>query len=255
MSDLAARLAAAGCIAADEEAALLLERGGTDTELVERLVQRRLAGEPLAWITGHTEFCGVRLNIDPGVYVPRPHTEIVAETAAARLPAAGTAVDLCTGSGAIAAVLTTRHPAARVFATDLDPVAVTCARGNGVDAREGDLAAPLPADLTGHVDVVTAVTPYVPSHELGLLQRDTFRFESTLAYAGGDDGLATARRVLAAATSLLRDGGSIVLELGAGQAELLTGDLTRSGYIDCQLLQDDEGDERGLVAIFAGGRL
>lgn len=255
MSDVAAQLAAAGFIAADEEAALLHERAGGDTELLETLVHRRLDGEPLAWITGHVEFCGARLHIDPGVYVPRPHTEIVAEAAAARLPDTGTAVDLCTGCGTIAAVLTTRHPAARVFATDLDPAAVACARANGVDARPGDLAAPLPADLTGHVDVVTAVTPYVPSHELALLQRDTLRFESTLAYAGGADGLDTARRVLSAAAGLLRVGGSIVLELGAGQADLLAGDLARSRYIDCQFLQDDEGDERGLAARFAGGGL
>ena len=129
--------------------------------------------------------------VQPGVYVPRWHTESVAWRAVARMPRGGTGIDLCTGSGAIAAVLIAEREA-RMVATDLDPLCVACARANGVDARVGDLF----DGETGPFDVVTAVVPYVPTSDLPLLQRDTFAFETTLAYDGGEDGLDLARRVV-----------------------------------------------------------
>ena len=152
---------------------------------------RRLTGEPLAWITGTVEFCGRTILVQPGVYVPRWHTESVAWRAVARMPRGGTGIDLCTGSGAIAAVLIAERDA-RMLATDLDPLCVACARANGVDARVGDLF----DGETGPFDVVTAVVPYVPTSDLPLLQRDTFAFETTLAYDGGEDGLDLARRAV-----------------------------------------------------------
>src|SRR5689334_19362896 len=146
---LAERLAAAGFIAAAEEAAELLARAGGDPGRVDALVERRLAGEPLAWITGGVVFCGRRLRVDPGVYVPRPHTELLARRAVARCPPEGVAVDLCTGCGAVAATLAAGRPRARVLATDVDERAVACARANGVDAHLGDLFEPVPAGLDG----------------------------------------------------------------------------------------------------------
>ncbi|HEX6387794.1 MAG TPA: methyltransferase, partial [Solirubrobacteraceae bacterium] len=153
------------------------------------------------------------MRVDPGVYVPRWHSEQLAERAAARLPADGVAIDLCTGSGAIAKLLMTRRPGARVVATDVDGRAVACARANGVEAYEGDLFAPLPAGLVA--DVVVGVVPYVPTAELGLLQRDTFTFETTLGYEGGADGTDVLRRVITEAP--LRPGGALLLELGGDQ--------------------------------------
>jgi release factor glutamine methyltransferase len=245
---LARRLAAAGFVAADAEAEELEARAGADAALLEALLARRLAGEPLAWVTGGTRFCGRRLHVDAGVYVPRPHTELLAARAVARSPAAGAAVDACTGCGAIAATLAAERPGARVVATDIDERAVACARRNGVDARLGDLLAPLPATLAGAVDVVVAVVPYVPTPELRLLQRDTFAFESPLAYDGGADGAVLLRRLVTEAARVLRPGGALLLELGGDQACLLAPDLAREGYGDVAVLVDTDGDVRGVEA-------
>ena len=167
------------------------------------------------------------------MYVPRWHTEALARRALELVPEGGTAVDLCTGTGALARVL--MQKAARVVACDLDPRAVENARANGVEAYAGDLFAPLPPDV--RPDVVTAVVPYVPTPELPLLQRDTLAFESTLAYDGGPDGLALVRRVLAEAPP----GATLLLEMGEPQVRALgVGEPIR----------DDEGDVRGIEASF-----
>ncbi len=254
MPELADRLAAAGFLSAREEAEELRTAAGGDEALLAELAERRLAGEPLAWIAGSAGFCGLRVRTDPGVYVPRPHTEQLALRAAGRLPAGGIAVDVCTGSGAVAAVLADRRPGATVIATDVDERAVACARANGVEARAGDLFAPLPPELRGRVDVVTGVVPYVPAPELGSLQRDTFAFESPLAYDGGPDGTTILRRALEGAATALRPGGGALLELGGDQADLLAGDLDRLGFAVDAVLADEDGDVRGIEATLAGSR-
>jgi release factor glutamine methyltransferase len=254
MPELADRLAAAGFLSAREEAEELREAAGGDGDLLAGLAERRLAGEPLAWIVGTTGFCGLRVRVDRGVYVPRPHTEELALRAAERLPADGIAVDVCTGSGAVAAVLADLRPDATVIATDVDERAVACARANGVDARAGDLFAPLPAELRGRVHVVTGVVPYVPAQELASLQRDTFAFESRLAYDGGPDGTVVLRRALEGAATVLRPGGAALLELGGGQADLLAADLDRLGFTVDAVLADDDGDVRGIEATLTRSR-
>ncbi len=248
---LTARLASAGFIAADEEAAELLARADGDVDLLDALVERRLTGEPLAWITGRTCFCGLEIRVDPGVYVPRWQSEPLARRAAERLPAHGVAIDLCTGAGAVARTLMAAHPGARVVASDIEERATRCARANGVDAHTGDLFAPLPSRLEGRVDVVVGVAPYVPTPELPLLQRDTLTFESTLAYDGGADGTDILRRVLAKSPRFLRRGGALLLELGGDQASALDGDLARLGYADVRTLVDGDGDLRGIEATLA----
>jgi release factor glutamine methyltransferase len=245
-------LGEAGFVAADEEAEDLLGTAAGDGELLDALVARRLTGEPIAWITGRISFCGLELRVDPGVYVPRWHTEPLARRAAERLADEGTAIDLCTGTGAIAAVLRAARPAARVVATDLDERAVVCARANGVDAYHGDLFAPVPAELRGRVDVVAGVVPYVPTPSLPLLQRDTFAFESGLSYDGGDDGTDVLRRVLVDSTAFLRPGGALLLELGGDQADLLGPELDRLRYDDVERLFDEEDDVRGIEATLTG---
>ncbi len=245
---LTALLSRAGFIAADEEAGELLARAAGDGRLLDSLVQRRLTGEPLAWITGCTRFCDVQVAVDRGVYVPRWQTEQLTRRAVQRLPDDGVAVDLCTGSGAIARVLATQRPLARVVASDVDERAVACAAANGVDAYLGDLFAPLPPGLRGAVDVVVAVVPYVPTPALPLLQRDTFTFETTLAYDGGPDGTDVLRRVVHDSAAFLRAGGALLLELGAGQAALLEGDLAGLGYAGVRVLRHEDGDVRGIEA-------
>ena len=228
----------------------LFERADGDEEVLESLVDRRLRGEPIAWIVGYATFCGVRINIHEGVYVPRWQSEPLVHRASERLSEHGIAVDLCTGSGAIATVLRSRRTAARIVATDLDERAVACARSNGVDVYRGDLFEPLPRDLRGQVDVIIAVVPYVPTWRLDVLPRDTFNFEAPLSYDGGPDGVTVLRRVLGNSPDFLRPGGTLLLEIGGDQAEILAPDIARLGFEDVAMLSDDDGDVRGLELTF-----
>lgn len=247
---LAELLADAGFVAAGEEADELLARADGDAELLGALVARRLAGEPLAWITGSVAFCGLEVGVDPGVYVPRWQSEPLARNAVDCLPATGVAIDLCTGSGAIARTLKVNRPGAQVVASEIDERAVACAAANEVEVYQGDLFDPLPRALEGRVDVVVAVVPYVPTPSLPLLQRDTFTFESALSYDGGPDGTDILRRALRASPRFLRPGGALLLELGGRQAEELDDDLARLGYEDVRVLSDEDGDVRGIEARF-----
>jgi release factor glutamine methyltransferase len=188
--------------------------------------------------------------VDAGVYVPRAQTEELARRAGAALPPSGRAVDLCTGSGAVAAHLRHEVPTALVVGTDIDPAAAACARRNGVVAVVADLDPPLRA--VGGVDVVTAVAPYVPTDELRLLPADVQRHEPRLALDGGDDGLHLARRVVTAAARLLRPGGSLLLEVGGHQDEALAPWLGESGFVEVGWWHDAEGDLRGVIARRAG---
>jgi release factor glutamine methyltransferase len=241
-------------VAADDEAALLVRRAGGDPALLDALVARRLTGEPLAWICGSTTFCGVEVRVDPGVYVPRSHSEPLARQAAARLPEGGTVLDVCCGSGAIALAVARARPGARVVATDVDERAVACARANGVEVYAGDLFDPVPQELVGHLDVVVGVVPYVPTSALGLLQRDTFAFESAGPYDGGPDGGAILRRVAAEARPVLVEGGTLLLELGGDQFGPLAEHLEALGYRVATPMVDDEGDVRGIEATWASHR-
>jgi release factor glutamine methyltransferase len=248
LADLTAQLARGGFIAAEDEAKELLARAAADDELLGSLVGRRLTGEPLAWIIGRVSFCGVEIRVDPGVYVPRWQSEPLARSAVECLPDAGVAVDLCTGSGAIAKVLTTHRPGARVVASDIDGRAVACAAANGVEVYRGDLFDPLPRALEERVDVIVGVVPYVPTPALAMLQRDTFTFESTLAYDGGPDGTDVLRQVIHESPRFLRRGGALLLEVGGHQADGLPAEMARLGYSDISVLVDDEGDVRGIAS-------
>ncbi|MHB8681649.1 MAG: N5-glutamine methyltransferase family protein [Acidimicrobiales bacterium] len=237
------RLRAAGCVAAEEEAAELVE-GAPDQATLEAWIARRERGEPLAWITSRLRFCGCWVHVDPGVYVPRPQTEALARRAAA-LVGAGRLADLCTGTGAVAAGVKAAAPGAAVVGVDLDPRAVANARRNGVAAAVGDLAAPL---ASGAFDVVSVVAPYVPTAALGLLPRDVVSYEPARALDGGPDGLAVLRGAVADAARVLRDGGWLVVELGGEQDVLLAPVLSRAGFGNFETWTDDDGDLRGLAA-------
>jgi release factor glutamine methyltransferase len=237
-------LSRAGCVAADEEAAELADAAAGDMARLATQLHRRLAGEPLAWVTGRVTFGDRVLRIDPGVYVPRWQSLDLVERAARHLRTR--AIDLCTGSGAVAAALTARRPEARVVATDSAPAAVACARANGVDAILGDLFEPVPSDWIGHADVVVAVVPYVPTGALRVLPRDTLAYESATHYDGGPDGTALLGRVVAEAPRFLRPGGALVLELGGDQADRVGVAMDRRGYTRIETWCDDDGDVRGI---------
>ena len=239
-------LADAGCVAPDAEAEALLAAEAEGVGPVEELVARRVAGEPLAWIVGRVVFCGLRVRVDRGVFVPRPQTEAMARRAAALLPPTGTAVDLCTGSGAVAVVMMGARPRATVVGTDVDPVAIACARSNGVDALLGDLDEPIPASVRGVVDVVTAVVPYVPTEELHLLPRDVLANEPRLAIDGGPGGTAVLRRAVEAAARFLHPGGTVLLEIGGDQAKGMRQTLAALGFVGITVHRDGDGLDRAI---------
>jgi len=235
-SDVVARLRAAGCVFAEDEARLLISAALTPAELTA-MVDRRAAGQPLEHVIGWAEFCGLRIAVDPGVFVPRRRTEFLVEQAAALVRlAAGTppvVVDLCCGSGAVGAAIAAALGRAELHAADIDPAAVACARRNlaaaGGRVYAGDLYQPLPATLRGRVDVLAANVPYVPTEEVGLLPPEARTHEPLLALDGGTDGLDILRRVAAAAPRWLAPGGHLLTEISERQAQRAAAAVAASG--------------------------
>ncbi len=243
---VADRLKAAGCIAAEEEAEELIA-AAPNGSVLEVFISRRERGEPLAWITGATQFCGHSVLVDPGVFVPRQQTEELARRAAVLLDVEGERrrlVDLCTGSGAIAVHVKWAFPNANVVAVDSDMGAAICARRNGVMAIRGDLDQPL---CLGAFDVVTAVAPYVPTADLRFLPSDVLRYEPRRSLDGGPDGLVLVRRAVAAAARVLRPGGWLLTEVGGDQDRRLVSTLDACGFGAVTTWSDAEGELRGLA--------
>jgi release factor glutamine methyltransferase len=235
---LVAALRAAGCVFAEEEARLLLDEASSPAELMA-WAARRMAGEPLEYVVGWAAFAGVRVAVEPGIFVPRRRSELVVAVAV-REPA-DLVVDLCCGAAPFGAALSRQWPNAEVHAADSDPDAVACARRNLPPERvhEGDLYAALPADLKGRVDLLVANAPYVPTDAIATMPRDARDHEHRVALDGGADGLAVLRRVVADAPAWLRPGGRLVVETGRDQAERLAAMAVAVG-MSASIETDDE---------------
>jgi release factor glutamine methyltransferase len=240
---LVARLRAAGCVFAEEEAALLLAAAG-GTAALEPLVVRRAAGEPLETILGWAELAGVRVVCAPGVFVPRTRTGLMVRLAADRLAAdrlapRATVLDLGCGTGAIGAAVSARVPDLEVWAVDVDPDAVACARRNLPPERVllGDLFEPLPPGL--RFDVILANAPYVPTDQIALMPPEARDHEHLVALDGGPDGLDVQRRAIAGAGDRLRPGGALLVESSTRQAPV-TAALMREAGLDPRVATDDE---------------
>nr|WP_198424070.1 putative protein N(5)-glutamine methyltransferase [Microlunatus antarcticus] len=250
---------AAGCVFAEEEAALLLEQaalvepGSRATEL-ERLAVAREGGLPLEQVLGWAELAGVRVAVEPGVFVPRRRTELMV-AAAVSLGSAAVAstgrevvlLDLCCGSGAVAAAvghgLRAGGAAVGVTAADVDPVAVGCARRNlpGALVLVSDLFAALPDDLRGRVDVLTANVPYVPTGAIALMPREAREHEPRRTLDGGADGLAVFRRVAAEAPGWLAPGGTLLVETSERQVPAAFAVLEQAGLVAEVRVDEDLG--------------
>jgi release factor glutamine methyltransferase len=226
--DIVTTLRNAGCVFAEDEARLLTAAATGPRELAD-LVARRVAGTPLEQLLGWAEFAGLRIRVEPGVFVPRRRTELLVDQAAAVRPR--TVVELCCGSGAVAAALTARLGDVDVYAVDIDPAAVRCARRNlpGAHVYEGDLDAPLPGALAGRVDVLVANAPYVPTAEIAFLPPEARDHEPRAALDGGGDGLDIARRVMAAAPRWLAPAGLVLVETSVRQAPALAAAAVGAG--------------------------
>jgi release factor glutamine methyltransferase len=247
--DLVARLRAAGCLFAEEEAALLRGSAAPGPAL-EALVTRRVAGEPLEQLLGLVAFAGLRVPVRPGLFVPRRRTELLAEQAAALAPSAGVVAELCCGVAAVSLAVLAAHPEVELHAADLDPAAVSCARANlaGRGAvHQGDLYDALPGALAGRVDVVVANAPYVPTAAIALMPPEAREHEARLALDGGSDGLAVLRRVLAGAPDWLRPGGAVLVECSERQTGPL-GAVAAEHGLSPQVVADDD---RGATVVVA----
>lgn len=236
-----ARLRAAGCVFAEEEAQLLSAAAGTQEEL-DALVARRVSGFPLEHILGWVEFCGLRIALDAGVFVPRRRTGFLARRAALLLQQTGrrsgggrlpVVVDLCCGSGAVGVVIAALGGPVELHASDIDPAAVRCARRNvlpvGGEVHEGDLYAALPERLRGRIDVLAVNAPYVPSAGIRTMPQEARLHEPRVSLDGGADGLAVQRRVAAAAPQWLSPGGHLLIETSRLQSANTAGLFTGNG--------------------------
>ena len=232
-----ARLRAAGCVFAEDEARLLAAAAGSPAEL-DLLVERRAGGLPLELVVGWAEFRGLRIFVDPGVFVPRRRSEFLVETAVslARGPDP-VIVDLCCGTGAlglaVAVALGGAAGGAELHAADIDPAAVACARRNvepaGGHVYQGDLFGPLPRALRGRVGILICNAPYVPSQEVAFLPPEARDYEPRGALDGGPDGLTVLRRVAAEAPGWLAAGGALLVETSDQQAPAMTRAMTAGG--------------------------
>ncbi|AVZ71512.1 putative protein N(5)-glutamine methyltransferase [Streptomyces lunaelactis] len=234
LSAIVTRLRAAGCVFAEDEARLLISTARTPAAL-DGMVDRRAAGHPLEHVLGWAEFCGLRVAVDPGVFVPRRRTEFLVTQAAALARPDAVVVDLCCGSGALGAALAADLEPAALYAADIDPAAVRCARRNvagaGGQVYEGDLYEPLPPALRGRVGILLANVPYVPTDEIALLPTEARVHEARVALDGGADGLDVLRRVTAAAPQWLAPGGHLLFETSERQASRAVATVARSGLV------------------------
>jgi release factor glutamine methyltransferase len=271
-----ARLRAGGCVFAEEEASVLASAASSVAEL-DALVARRVAGEPLEQVVGWASFAGLRILVDPGVFVPRRRSEYLVSIASGgaipprpplRLgglpvppdppgpPAGGRTVivDVCCGTGALGlAVWEEFVRGGELHAADLDPAAVACARRNvepaGGRVYHGDLFEALPDSLRGRVDVLICNAPYVPSSEVEFMPAEAREHEALVALDGGPDGLAVLRRVAAAAPEWLAPGGVLLVETSSRQAPTMAAAVTAAG-LAAEVHTDDEYG----ATVVTGGR-
>ncbi|MGW5055391.1 putative protein N(5)-glutamine methyltransferase [Actinokineospora sp. NPDC004072] len=236
-SDFAAtvgRLRAAGCVFAEDEAALLLDLPDPGPAIA-----RRVAGEPLEHILGWAEFAGLRVAVEPGVFVPRRRTEALVR-AAAEL-GGSVVVDLCCGSGAVGMAVEAALGPLDLTAVDIDPRAVHCARRNlGADrVLQGDLYAPLPDRLRGQVDLLVVNAPYVPTAAIATMPPEARDHEPRVAIDGGADGLDVHRRVAAGAAGWLAPGGRLLIEAHESQAPAAAAAFAEGGLKVAVLADED----------------
>ncbi|MEQ1792087.1 MAG: peptide chain release factor N(5)-glutamine methyltransferase [Nitrospiraceae bacterium] len=228
------------------------------------LITRRVGREPLQYILGTQEFCGLEFTVNPAVLIPRPETELLVEYVAQRIAAdrQATIADVCTGSGCIAVAIARLRLRARVIATDLSSPSLVVARQNalrhGVDDRitwlEGDLLGPLAEQkLEGQVDVIVSNPPYIPELDWATLQPEVRLFEPRGALVAGPQGTELHERLLREADRYLSPGGAVIMEIGAGQARAMRLIVEQlPGYRFHRLVYDEAGLERVVIVERAG---
>jgi release factor glutamine methyltransferase len=266
-------LRAAGSVFAEEEALLLVSAAG-DAATLDSMVSRRVAGEPVETIVGWAAFCGLRIVVAPGVFVPRRRTELLVAEAVAIVRhekvlsrpdsrhfrgglSRSVVVELCCGTAAVATAIRAGAGVDRqageleVHAADLDPAATACARENlGAEGHvhTGDLYDALPTDLRGRVDLLVANAPYVPTAEISMMPPEARDHEPHIALDGGPDGLDVQRRIIEAARDWLAPGGHLVVETSRRQAPGTVTACAAAG-LTARVVTDDDLDATAVVAV------
>jgi release factor glutamine methyltransferase len=242
--NIIARLRIAGCVFAEEESQLFISEARTLEDL-EKMVELRVSGLPLEYIVGFTDFCGLRIEVDRGVFVPRRRTEYLVHRAVASSKPGAIVVDLCCGTGAVGAAIAKALGNIELYAVDIDPASVQCARRNvaaiGGLVLEGDLYEPLPKNLHGRVDILATNAPYVPSKLIRLLPQEARLYEPKAALDGGEDGLDIQRRVAEDALLWLAPGGHLLVETSNMQAPQTFEIFAQNGLLP-QMTKCDELD-------------
>ncbi|MEU4695003.1 putative protein N(5)-glutamine methyltransferase [Actinoplanes sp. NPDC023714] len=250
--DTVRRLRAAGCVFAEEEAAVLTEAAETADVQLDALVERRIAGEPLEQVVGYADFSGIRIKIRPGVFVPRVRSELLVRIAAEEARPGSVVVDLCCGSGALGLAVRHRVPGITLHAADIDPAAVACAGDNlGGDVHEGDLYDALPSHLRHRIDILIANVPYVATAHIPFLPAEARDHEPRTALDGGDDGLRIFRSVAAQAREWLTAGdeprGMLISEITEAQIGTARAIADENG-LTSSVVSDDDLDAYAIIA-------
>lgn len=254
-----ATLRAAGCVFAAEEAALILNAANeaAEPDIQRRLndaITRRSAGEPLEYVVGWARFCGLRIAVGTGMFIPRRRSEFMAELALLHGRDASVIVELCCGVGPFATTLAVGLPQAAIYAADIDPVQTEYARRNlalfadRARVYVGDLYEALPNELRGQVDLIVANAPYVPSGDIATLPAEAREYEPIHTLDGGSDGLAVQRDIAAGAAYWLAPGGHILVETSTHQSDGSRALFAQAG-LDAWLTRCED-----LEAIVAVGR-
>lgn len=216
-----------------------------------------MSGEPLEHILGWVEFAGLRIIVEPGVFVPRHRTEFLVRQAVLMTTTTSTravVLDLCCGSGAVGVAVAAALDGVELHAADIDPAAVRCARRNvtpvGGRVFEGDLFDALPGELFGRIDVLVANAPYVPTRDIRLLPPEARLHESRTALDGGLDGLDVLRRVATGAVRWLAPRGHLLVEAGPQQVPQVIEAFARSGLVP-RVAQNRSDDHDSTVVVGA----
>lgn len=222
MDELIEELRAAGSVFAEDEARLLTESADSPTQL-DSMVKRRISGEPIQQILGWTEFCGLKIRVEPGVFLPRPRSEFLVSKAIDLGKPGATIIDVCCGTGALGMATLIGLGSGDLHATDIDQAAARCAVTNvdevGGRVYLGDLFEPLPDSLRGRADLVLVNAPYVPTAELPLMPREARLYEETVTLDGGADGLDVQRRAILQAPLWMAPGAGLLVETSDIQAQ------------------------------------
>ena len=253
VAELTRRLRAAGCVFAEDEARVLSSSAASADEL-EAMVLRRVAGEPLEVVVGWADFCGLRIAVEPGVFVPRARTAVLVEHGRPLIGAGSVVVDLCCGTGAVGVALHAAQPGIELQVSDVDAAAVACARRNvepiGGRVHEGDLFGALPDDLRGRVDLLVVNAPYVPTDAIATMPPEARDHEPHVALDGGADGVDVHRRVAEDALRWLTPAGHLIVETSPRQAGLTAAAFEVAG-LRPSVVTSDDSDGTAVIGVRA----